>query len=78
MVIFSLCLPFDAYGYIGPGSGLTVIGSVLAFIGVILLYAISFFWYPIKRLLISGKSCSRESINRDLEPEEADQPSDLP
>ena len=40
--------PADAY--IGPGAGVTVIGTVLALIGVVLFGIIGFIWYPIKRL----------------------------
>lgn len=44
-------LPGAAMAYIGPGAGLTAIGSVLAFLGVILLLVAGFVWYPVKRLL---------------------------
>ncbi|CAB5115333.1 hypothetical protein D3OALGA1CA_2686 [Olavius algarvensis associated proteobacterium Delta 3] len=37
--------------YIGPGAGITAIGTVIAFIGAICLGIIAFVWYPIKRLL---------------------------
>lgn len=41
--------------YIGPGAGLTVIGSLLAFLGLVFLAIVGFLWYPIKRLLIRRK-----------------------
>jgi hypothetical protein len=41
----------DAYAYIGPGAGMTAIGTVVAFIGAILFAIIGFVWYPIKRLI---------------------------
>jgi hypothetical protein len=37
--------------YVGPGVGLSALGSVLAFIGAIFLLIVGFLWYPIKRLL---------------------------
>ena len=40
-----------AHAYIGPGAGLSAIGSVLAFLGVVLLLILGFAWYPIKRML---------------------------
>jgi len=40
-----------AYAYVGPGAGLSAIGSVLALIGAIFMLIIGFLWYPIKRLL---------------------------
>jgi hypothetical protein len=53
-----------AYAYIGPGAGLTAIGTVIALLGGILLAIVGFIWYPIKRLLRSrarGKSDSLEA-----------------
>lgn len=41
--------------YIGPGTGLSVIGAVLAVIAGIAVAIFGFFWYPIKRLLGKGK-----------------------
>jgi hypothetical protein len=41
----------DAYAYIGPGAGMTAIGTVVAFIGAILFAIVGFVWYPIKRLI---------------------------
>lgn len=41
----------DAYAYIGPGVGMTAIGTVVAFIGAILFAIVGFVWYPIKRLI---------------------------
>lgn len=39
-----------AYAYVGPGAGLSAIGSLLA-LGLALLVAfIGFIWYPLKRL----------------------------
>ena len=37
--------------YIGPGAGIAVIGTVLAFIGALFLGIGGFVWYPIKRIL---------------------------
>lgn len=39
------------YAYVGPGAGLTAIGSVLALIAAIFLSIVGFVWYPVKRLL---------------------------
>lgn len=40
-----------AHAYVGPGAGLSAIGSVLALIGAVLLMIVGFVWYPMKRLL---------------------------
>ena len=42
-----------AYAYIGPGAGLTAIGTVIALLGGILLAIVGFVWYPIKRVMRS-------------------------
>ncbi len=47
--------PQVAEAYIGPGAGITVIGTVIALIGAILLAIVGFVWYPIKRLRAKKK-----------------------
>lgn len=42
-----------AMAYVGPGAGLSAIGSILAFLGSIALLIVGFVWYPIKRI-VSG------------------------
>lgn len=43
--------PDAAAAYVGPGAGLSALGSILAFVGVVLLLVVGFVWYPVKRLL---------------------------
>lgn len=45
-----------AQAYIGPGAGLTAIGSFLAFVLAVIVAIIGFLWYPIKRMLKKRKS----------------------
>jgi hypothetical protein len=45
-----LLVPSLAHAYIGPGAGITAIGSLLALVGAVLLALVGFVWYPIKRL----------------------------
>ena len=45
-----------ASAYVGPGAGLSAIGSILAFFGVVFLIIVGFFWYPIKRLIARFRS----------------------
>jgi len=45
-----LATPQSAAAYIGPGAGITAIGTVVALFGALLLAIIGFVWYPIKRL----------------------------
>ena len=51
LVLAVLTLPTIAFAYVGPGAGLSAIGTVLALIGAVLLGIVGFIWYPIKRLL---------------------------
>lgn len=50
-----MSFPVNALAYIGPGAGITAIGTVVAFIGAILLAIVGFIWYPIKRMLKKRK-----------------------
>ncbi len=52
---FLLMFAISAEAYIGPGAGLSAIGTVIAFIGAILLAIVGFVWYPIKRLFKKKK-----------------------
>jgi hypothetical protein len=49
-LVVCLLLPSPASAYVGPGSGISAIGSALALVMGILLTIIGFVWYPIKRL----------------------------
>ena len=40
-----------AAAYVGPGAGLTAIGSLLALLSAVVLGIIGFLWYPVKRLM---------------------------
>ncbi len=44
-----------AMAYIGPGAGLTAIGTVLALVGAVVLAIFGFVWYPIKRFMRKRK-----------------------
>jgi membrane-bound ClpP family serine protease len=45
-----------AYAYLGPGTGLTAIGTVLALIAAVFLAIVGFVWYPVKRLVRSRRA----------------------
>jgi len=55
-VAAALFLPGSAWAYIGPGAGLSIIGSVLAFLGAIVLAIVGFIWYPVRRMLKKRKA----------------------
>lgn len=45
-----------AEAYIGPGAGLSAIGSALALVGALLLMIVGFVWYPVKRFMKRRKA----------------------
>jgi len=57
MLTFALVLSVSgpAWAYVGPGAGLTAIGAAVAFVFALILAALGFIWYPIKRLIRRGK-----------------------
>ena len=48
--------PVVAQAYIGPGAGLSALGSLLALLGAVLLTVIGFIWYPVKRVIRRWKA----------------------
>ena len=57
-----LCLPNTIFAYIGPGAGLSAIGSFIALIFGIILAFLGFLWYPIKRLFSRKKSSEPNQV----------------
>jgi len=51
VVSILVLFPTQSYAYVGPGAGLSAIGTIIAFMGAILLLVLGFIWYPIKRLM---------------------------
>lgn len=74
LAIVFLVLPSLSHAYVGPGLGLSAIGSIVAFIGALFLLIVGFLWYPIKRLL-KGKllnpfwKVGREVVHENVKPE---------
>ncbi len=62
LLVFLLPAPVEAY--IGPGAGLSAIGSLLALIATIFLMIVGFIWYPVKRILRRRK---KEEAGEDKE-----------
>ena len=48
-----MAISTTASAYVGPGAGITAIGSVLALLAGILLAIVGFIWYPLKRFFRS-------------------------
>jgi hypothetical protein len=45
-----------AFAYLGPGVGLSAIGTFLALIMGVILAFVGFIWYPVRRLLRKGNT----------------------
>lgn len=60
LLLLLLFQSLPAFAYVGPGTGLSAIGTILAFLGSILLLIVGFLWYPIKRLIKSRKNQETE------------------
>lgn len=59
LLVGELCLLLSspsAFAYVGPGAGLTAIGSAVALVAAIVVAIIGFLWYPLKRILKRNKS----------------------
>lgn len=48
------------FAYVGPGSGLSAIGTIFALIAAFFLAIVGFIWYPIKRLFKGNKASKRQ------------------
>jgi uncharacterized membrane protein YidH (DUF202 family) len=55
-LLLTILLPVDAWAYIGPGAGLSAIGTLLALLAVMALAVAGFVWYPVKRLMRRRKA----------------------
>jgi hypothetical protein len=62
LLVLWLLSPRAADAYIGPGAGITVIGTAVAFVSIVVFAIIGFVWYPIKRLRAAFRS-SRHSAS---------------
>ncbi len=51
VIVWILATAAPARAYIGPGAGISVIGTAVAFVGAVFFALVGFVWYPIKRLL---------------------------
>ncbi|MEM7709712.1 MAG: hypothetical protein AAF264_02960 [Pseudomonadota bacterium] len=56
LLAVAILSPKAALAYVGPGAGLTAIGTMIALVAAILLAVVGFVWYPIKRMLRARKT----------------------
>lgn len=52
-------VPDAALAYVGPGAGLTALGTVVALFAAVALAVVGFVWYPVKRLLKRSPATDR-------------------
>ncbi len=64
-----IVLSNPALAYIGPGAGLSAIGTFVAVIGAFLLLIVGFVWYPVKRLLRGRKATKDAAENETTVPD---------
>ncbi len=64
-----IVLSNPALAYIGPGAGLSAIGTFVAVIGAFLLLIVGFVWYPVKRLLRGRKATKDAAENETTMPD---------
>ena len=57
--------PAAAHAYIGPGAGISAIGSLLALIAAVLLAIVGFVWYPVKRLMKNRRKARKKAAEKD-------------
>lgn len=69
-----LVLPNIANAYIGPGAGLSAIGSLLALLLAVFVAIVGFFWYPIKRLIKGRQGPTLEAEDVTADPQSSDKP----
>ncbi|MBY5934999.1 hypothetical protein KUV51_18490 [Tateyamaria omphalii] len=49
-------MPVAAQAYVGPGAGLTAIGTMIALIAALVLAIFGFIYYPVKRMMRAKKT----------------------
>lgn len=49
LFVLTMFIPLRADAYIGPGVGLTAIGTFVALVLIVILALVGFVWYPAKR-----------------------------
>lgn len=60
-VVAALLFSMPAFAYVGPGAGLSAIGTIIALVAAFLLAIVGFIWYPVKRMLRKRKTQTGDS-----------------
>jgi len=59
LAVLTLALPVAAY--VGPGAGLSALGSLLALLAAVVVAIAGFLWYPIKRLFGKRSATAKQA-----------------
>ena len=51
MTVAVAITPSLAFAYVGPGAGLSALGSLVSLLAALGLAIVGFVWYPVRRLL---------------------------
>ena len=51
IVFGTAIIPLPVAAYVGPGAGLSALGSLLALLAAVVVAIVGFLWYPLKRIL---------------------------
>ncbi len=63
--VLAWLVPSAAHAYIGPGAGISAIGSLLALIAAVLLAIVGFVWYPVKRIMKNRRKARTAAADKD-------------
>ncbi len=63
--VLAWLMPSAAHAYVGPGAGISAIGSLLALIAAVLLSIVGFVWYPAKRIMKNRRKAHTETSDED-------------
>jgi hypothetical protein len=63
LTVPALLQPATAIAYVGPGAGLSIVGSLLAFFAAIIVGIFGFLWFPIRRVLRKRKQARKQMSN---------------
>ena len=75
VLLLGFALPIPVLAYIGPGAGLSAIGTVVAVAGAFLLLIVGFVWYPVKRMIRGRKSAAEDTAMREATEDAAERES---
>lgn len=67
VLLTALLAASPAWAYIGPGAGLSAIGSIVALFAAVGLAIVGFVWYPVKRLRRRRAEKSAKGADKPME-----------